>query len=86
MAHRIKLIYRPLSLSKLPLEQEVKKVTWSIQNNQLTLNNPTAFYINLAKVEVDGREIKTTSYIAPHAQEKVAIGFAASAQSLVGIT
>lgn len=86
MTHRIKLIYRPNILSKQSLEDEVKKLTWEVQNNQLILNNPTAFYINLASIEVDGKEIKSSNYIAPHSQNKITLASIAKQQSQVGIT
>lgn len=86
MTHRIKLIYRPDVLSKQSLEDEVKKLTWEIQNNQLILNNPTAFYINFAKIEVDHKDIKAPNYIAPYSQNKIALASTAKQQSQVDIT
>lgn len=86
MTHRIKLIYRPESLSKLPLEQEAEKLTWDVKNNQLQLNNPTGFYINLAKVEVNGEEIKAMSYIAPYSQNKISLSSGTKAHSKIEIS
>lgn len=86
MTHRIKLIYRPESLSKQTLEQEAEKLTWKIQNNQLQLNNPTAFYINLAKVEADGKEIKSVSYVAPYSHSNIALDSSVKAQSKIDIS
>lgn len=86
MIHRIKLIHRPTALSKFEIEEEAKKVTWAIQNDQLILNNPTAFYINISKVEVDGKTIKSVSYVAPHAQQKIPLGFVATSKAPIKIS
>lgn len=86
MTHRIKLIYRPESLSKQVLEDEVQKLTWEVQNNQLILNNPTAFYINLSTIHVDGKEIKSASYVAPHSQYKVVLDTSGKQQSQIEIS
>lgn len=85
MTNRIKMIYRPTMVGKLSLEEEVKKVSWSIQNNQLILNNPSPFYINIAEISVNGHELKSKSYIAPNSTEKLAIGFSAMPQSKIAI-
>lgn len=86
MTHRIKLFYRPATVSKLSLEQEVEKLTWDIQGNQLVLNNPTAFYINLSRVLADGKELKSTSYVAPHSQLKITVGPSIKQKSQIDIS
>lgn len=86
MTHKIKLIYRPTELSNLAFDQEVKKITSSIQNNQLTIDNPTAFYINIAQIKINDKEVKSPSFVAPHAKAVIAIGFSASPQSKTEIS
>ncbi|MDQ8937077.1 molecular chaperone [Acinetobacter rudis] len=86
MTHKIKLIYRPTLLSKIPFDQEVKKLTSEIQNNQVTLNNPTAFYINIAEIKVNGKEVKSPSFVAPYSKKTIDLGFAAQVQSKTEIT
>lgn len=86
MTHKIKLIYRPTTLSKVSFDQEVKKLTSEINNNQLTLNNPTAFYINIAEIKVNGKPISSPSYVAPNSIEKIALSFNAQPQSQTEIT
>lgn len=86
MTHRIKLIYRPESLSKQTLEQEVEKLTWKRQGNQLLLDNPTAFYIHIAKIEIDGKEIKSPSYVAPYSQGKVTLSPSSKETSKIDIS
>lgn len=86
MTHKIKLIYRPTVLSKLSYEEEVKKLTSEIQSNQLILNNPTAFYINIAEIKINGKDVKSPSFVAPHSKATIAIGFSAQQQSKAEIT
>ncbi|MFV0547709.1 MAG: molecular chaperone [Limnobaculum xujianqingii] len=64
---RIKLIYRPQDLKGVP-EDVTNKLTWSQQGNQLTVNNPTPFYMNFNQVKVGGREVKDVTYVAPMSQ------------------
>ncbi|WP_140920330.1 fimbrial biogenesis chaperone [Limnobaculum xujianqingii] len=64
---RIKLIYRPQDLKSVP-EDVTNKLTWSQQGNQLTVNNPTPFYMNFNQVKVGGREVKDVTYVAPMSQ------------------
>lgn len=86
MTHKIKLIYRPNVLAQLFFDEEVKKLTSEIQKNQLILNNPTAFYINIAEIKVDGKLLNSPSYIAPHSKVNIALGFNGQPQSKTEIT
>ena len=49
------------------------------------LNNPSPFYINIAEIKVNNKEVKSKSYIAPNSTEKLAIGFSATPQSKIEI-
>lgn len=70
MTHKIKVIYRPAALAKVVLDNEVQKMTWQLQNGQFCLNNPTPYYIHIAKLEIDGHKIEAPSYVAPNGQFK----------------
>ncbi|MBK5071716.1 fimbria/pilus periplasmic chaperone [Budviciaceae bacterium CWB-B4] len=64
---RIKLIFRPQDLKGVP-EDVTNKLIWSQQGNQLTVNNPTPFYMNFNQVKVGGREVKDVTFVAPMSQ------------------
>ncbi|MGO4743007.1 fimbrial biogenesis chaperone [Serratia quinivorans] len=62
---RIKLIYRPAGLKGLP-EDVAGSLTWRRQGTQLTVSNPTPFYMNFQNVTLNGQEVKNATYVAPH--------------------
>ena len=62
---RIKLIYRPESLKNTP-EDVADKLTWQHNGNQITVNNPTPFYMNFQKVDIDNKEVVEATYVAPN--------------------
>lgn len=61
---RIKLIYRPQTLTQQP-EDVTNKLTWQRSGNTLTVNNPTAYYMNFSTVKVGASTVKNASYVAP---------------------
>ncbi|ASG17114.1 molecular chaperone [Salmonella enterica subsp. enterica] len=61
---RIKLIYRPQSLTEQP-ENVTGKLTWQRSGNHLTVNNPTAYYMNFSTVKVGTSPVKDATYVAP---------------------
>ncbi|RJT20061.1 molecular chaperone [Buttiauxella izardii] len=61
---KIKLIYRPQSISGTP-EEVANKITWKKSGNTLTANNPTPFYMNLQDVKLNNKEIKNVNYLPP---------------------
>ncbi|WP_158784094.1 molecular chaperone [Pantoea sp. BAV 3049] len=56
-ASRIKVFYRPAGLTEKVTEAH-KKITGSLNKGQLTLKNPTPYYLTLITLRVDGKEIK----------------------------
>ncbi|ELN4154709.1 fimbrial biogenesis chaperone [Citrobacter braakii] len=61
---RIKLIYRPQSLTEQP-EKFTDKLTWQRSGNSVTVTNPTPYYMNFSSVKVGGSTVKDASYVAP---------------------
>ncbi|HDS3795511.1 TPA: fimbria/pilus periplasmic chaperone [Enterobacter asburiae] len=61
---RIKLIYRPQGIKGVP-DDVAKNLTWNQKGTNLTVNNPTPFYMNFQQVKVGGREINNVNYVAP---------------------
>lgn len=61
---RLKLIYRPQGLKDTP-EEVAKKLTWRQSGTQLTVNNPTPFYMNFQQVKVGGQALKEVTFVAP---------------------
>ncbi|MGE9551436.1 fimbrial biogenesis chaperone [Erwinia amylovora] len=56
-ASRIKVFYRPAGLAE-KMSEAHKKITGSLSRGQLTLNNPTPYYLTLVTLRVDGKEMK----------------------------
>lgn len=54
---RIKLIHRPDSILQQRVDAE-KQITWSIQGQQVTLYNPTPYYLAVSRINVNGVDIK----------------------------
>ncbi len=62
---RIKLFYTPDGLSQDAFDMAFKNLTFSISGNQLTVKNPTPYYVTLAKLAVGSHEIDKPGMIAP---------------------
>lgn len=58
--HRMRLIYRPLSLQDLSINQEAKKLEWRKTNNKITLKNPTPFFFYFKSIKINGKEISNS--------------------------
>lgn len=61
---RIKLIYRPQTLTQQP-ENESEKLTWKRSGSTLTVTNPTAYYMNFSTLKVGINTVKEATYVAP---------------------
>jgi len=61
---RIKLIYRPQTLTAQP-ESVADKLTWQRSGNQLTVTNPTPYYMNFSAIKVGNSTVKDATYVAP---------------------
>lgn len=60
---RLKLFYRPAGLEGQPETAYRLSVTRS--GNQLTVSNPTSYYVTLFTLKVDGQEIKEANMVPP---------------------
>ncbi|HBH7067125.1 TPA: molecular chaperone [Enterobacter cloacae] len=64
---RIKLLYRPASITGKP-EDVTTKLTWHTQGNQLIVENPTPFYMNFQEIKLDGKKVDKATYAKPKAE------------------
>lgn len=78
---RIKLLYRPESISGKP-EDVAKQLTWHKQGNQLIVNNPTPFYMNFQEISLAGKKITKVNYAAPKTQTQFTLPDNVSASSV----
>lgn len=62
---RIKLLYRPAILHSTSPQQMAAKLRWQQRAKQLTVHNPTPYYMNFSRVSIAGREINEATYVAP---------------------
>ncbi|MFT2798860.1 fimbria/pilus periplasmic chaperone [Serratia sp. N21D137] len=60
----IKLMVRPSGL-KRDTSDIASSLLWKKEGNNLTVNNPTPFYINFSSLKVDGVEIKDAEHVSP---------------------
>ncbi|ECI3851236.1 fimbria/pilus periplasmic chaperone [Salmonella enterica subsp. enterica serovar Portland] len=61
---RLKLIYRPQSLTATP-ETQASKLIWQRSGQRLIVNNPTPYYMNFSVVNVGNSMVKDATYVAP---------------------
>ncbi|ALB66177.1 fimbrial biogenesis chaperone [Cronobacter dublinensis] len=61
---RIKLLYRPATLTGTP-EETTDKLVWRKQADTLSVRNPTPFYMNFQSITVGGKNIDRAAYVAP---------------------
>lgn len=62
---RIKLFYRPSALNTSAAEDAWKKLTFSHTAGQLTINNPTPYYVSLFSLKTGAQAIKNPPMIPP---------------------
>lgn len=70
---RIKLIYRPAALKGVTPDDASKQLKWSQQGQNLTVNNPTPFYINFNAISVGGKPVENVTYVAPRSSATFAL-------------
>ena len=68
---RIKFIYRPSSLSNSDAMNAYKSLTFTRQDNELVVKNPTPFYVTLATLKVGGKDIKEPGMVAPRSELRI---------------
>ncbi|MDG1641466.1 long polar fimbrial chaperone LpfB [Klebsiella huaxiensis] len=59
-----KLIYRPDTLKETS-EKTTQQLRWKKQGNTLTVENPTAYYMNFSDISVGSQKLKAPKYAAP---------------------
>lgn len=69
---RIKLIYRPKTLTGLP-EDMAQTLKWQRHGNQLQVTNSTPFYMNFQQVSIGGKEVDSATYVAPNSSAKFSL-------------
>lgn len=69
---RIKLLYRPVSITGKP-EDVTTQLSWHTQGNQLIVENPTPFYMNLQEIKLDGKKVDKVTYAKPKAETHFSI-------------
>ncbi|HHC4843561.1 TPA: molecular chaperone [Klebsiella oxytoca] len=74
---RIKLIYRPQALIKMP-EDIAEKLTWQRNGNTLIVSNPTAYYMNFSTIKMGNTSVKNAAWVAPKSSVSFAIPAGAS--------
>ncbi|MEY0232488.1 fimbrial biogenesis chaperone [Providencia manganoxydans] len=62
---QMKLIYRPTLIKNVNFIEEQKKLKWSKNGNQITVNNQTPYYMNFQSISFNGKKIEDVSYAAP---------------------
>jgi len=70
---RIKMIYRPEGLNSQSPEDLADKLRWQRSGGNLTVNNPTPFYMNFMYVRINGQPVPTVTYVAPHSTASFAL-------------
>ena len=58
--HRMRLIYRPLAIQELSINEEAKKLQWRKSGSKITLRNTTPFFIYFKSVKINGVEISAS--------------------------
>ena len=68
--NKIKLFYRPKTLSRDEAIDAYKKIHFSLKGKTLEAKNPSPFYVSFYSVSIDGREVKEVDMIAPQSTKK----------------
>ncbi|RUT66026.1 hypothetical protein CKG00_06125 [Morganella morganii] len=67
--NRIKVIYRPKSLSFSEPVDVFKKVTVRYVDGNIEFKNPTKYFVNISEVKANDMILKSPSYISPESAE-----------------
>ncbi|SFU28990.1 fimbrial biogenesis chaperone [Xenorhabdus koppenhoeferi] len=63
--NRIKLFYRPAGLTEEQAGHAYQQLTFSRQDGQLTVQNPTPFYISFYDIMIGGQPVPETGMVSP---------------------
>ncbi|QXO66527.1 fimbrial biogenesis chaperone [Morganella morganii] len=66
--NRIKIIYRPESLSGESINQAFGKIIIKKSGNALKIKNPTKYFINISEISINNKNIKNPGYIEPETE------------------
>lgn len=66
--NRIKIIYRPESLSGESINQAFEKIIIKKSGNALKIKNPTKYFINISEISINNKNIKNPGYIEPETE------------------
>lgn len=69
---RIKLIYRPTSVTGKP-DEMAGKLRWHKEGNYLVVNNPTPFYMNFQTISIGDKNLEDVSWVAPQSEAHFAV-------------
>lgn len=72
-----KLIYRPEKLQE-NAEKVTQRLRWKKQGNILTVENPTAYYMNFSDISVGNQKVKAPQYASPFSSTQYALPSGAS--------
>ncbi|EBF0111963.1 molecular chaperone [Salmonella enterica subsp. enterica] len=78
---RLKLFYRPVGLEGQP-ESAYHQLSVARSGNQLTVSNPTPYFVTLFTLKVDGQEIKEADMVPP----KGSVSFTLSSANASSVT
>jgi P pilus assembly chaperone PapD len=67
---RIKLFYRPKGLAG-NANEAYKALTWQRQGAQLTVTNPTPYYVSFFNVKVGSAEVSEPPMVAPFSSQQM---------------
>ncbi|WP_404873508.1 fimbrial biogenesis chaperone, partial [Klebsiella pneumoniae] len=72
---KLKLIFRPKSLSDDVPVNHAKELSWSRSGNQVIVKNPSPFYINFMFIKVNGQSLimKDKNFVAPFSSASYAL-------------
>lgn len=62
---RIKLIYRPVKLEKINLDEQAPKLIWQRIGNDIQVKNPGNYIINFNEISLGDKKIENVTYVMP---------------------
>ena len=71
---KIKLIYRPAALQGQTPESSAEKLKWNLTAKGLQVNNPTPFYMNFSRIEINHQALSGQYFVAPFSTLSISEG------------
>ena len=71
---KIKLIYRPVALKGQSPESSANKVVWKPVAGGVQVNNPTPFYMNFSRIEINNHVLSGQYFVAPFSTLNISEG------------